>query len=179
MPVSPCFHLYIYFALCYLMAAAGQTFVLQMHGAGWGEEAGLCVNARSEATNEACKEGKKTVLLRSHHMTKRKCHDPNRPITHLLTHTVLTCGGIFVRMLANGGNFKRCREHTWVDYREGPCGSRRPPPASSAWRAASATHTSWTSAAAPPGRLQELREAQIEAIKTLPDNHFFPTSPQS
>lgn len=31
------------------MAAAGQTFVLQMHGAGWGEEAGLCVNARSEA----------------------------------------------------------------------------------------------------------------------------------
>lgn len=52
------------------------------------EEAGLCINARSEPRKKQmrpARRGKETVLLRSHHTTKRKCHNSNRAITHLLT----------------------------------------------------------------------------------------------
>lgn len=66
----------------------------------------------------------------------------------LLCKVRLEVGGVKLFFFFNSS--KVCSRLTWGGCRAEPCGSRPPPHACAAWRAASATRTSCSSAAAPP-----------------------------
>lgn len=150
LPVSPVFFFCIFFSspLCSSITAAGQTFVLRTQGGR------PCINARSEPRKTEMRGCKEKNVRRSLLTAQQRANVTiqRHVITHLLTVGTFTRGCVlsfscisYRFKLTTDKRWGWTRDvcgHTSADYTEGPCGSRRRPLASSAWKAASATHIS-------------------------------------